>query len=406
MLRFLNIRNIVRAVDFNKSVTEPTRTKKGARVITLKAGMCLGCLAWMFSVPTYAARYSIEVLPDPITEASGINARGDIVGGNFVFEQRTHAVSTLSCSGTGCSVLGATAINDLGVIAGAVVDPNVGPEAAIWKSASELPTLLSPGLQTAAAAISDLGDVAGNSNNGHEDNAADLWTAPSYPEIPLGTLVTCEFCVFDPSSTAAAVNNRRRVVGSADFGYITTSDPFGPSVSGVHAFMWSDGHMTDLAATSSDPSINFDFASSVNDLDEVVGSFSAADGVTTALLDRNGVVKSLGSLDNQPTSNSQANSINDHGEIVGWSDLHPAAGQPSVPRAFVYRGGRMSNLMSELDADDAAAKTAVLTNAAAINCDGWIVANGFDSVTGANHAYLLKPKDQERRLECMILRLL
>jgi probable HAF family extracellular repeat protein len=406
MLRFLNIRNIVRAVDFNKSVTEPTRTKKGARVITLKAGMCLGCLAWMFSVPTYAARYSIEVLPDPITEASGINARGDIVGGNFVFEQRTHAVSTLSCSGTGCSVLGATAINDLGVIAGAVVDPNVGPEAAIWKSASELPTLLSPGLQTEAAAISDLGDVAGNSNNGHEDNAADLWTAPSYPEIPLGTLVTCEFCVFDPSSTAAAVNNRRRVVGSADFGYITTSDPFGPSVSGVHAFMWSDGHMTDLAATSSDPSINFDFASSVNDLDEVVGSFSAADGVTTALLDRNGVVKSLGSLDNQPTSNSQANSINDHGEIVGWSDLHPAAGQPSVPRAFVYRGGRMSNLMSELDADDAAAKTAVLTNAAAINCDGWIVANGFDSVTGANHAYLLKPKDQERRLECMILRLL
>jgi probable HAF family extracellular repeat protein len=144
----------------------------------------------------------------------------------------------------------------------------------------------------------------------------------------------------------------------------------------------------------------------VNDLDEVVGSFSAADGVTTALLDRNGVVKSLGNLDNQPTSNSQANSINDHGEIVGWSDLHPAAGQPSVPRAFVYRSGRMANLMSELDANDAAAKTAVLTNAVAINCDGWIVANGVDSVTGANHAYLLKPKDQERRLECVILKLL
>jgi len=375
-------------------------------VITLKAGVCLGCLAWMISVPTYAARYSIEVLPDPITAASGINARGDIVGDNFVFEHRTHTVTTLSCSGTGCSVLGAAAINDLGVIAGSVVDPNVGPEAVIWKSASDLPTLLSPGLQTEAAAISDFGDVAGNSNNGHEDNAADLWTAPGYPEIPLGTLVTCQFCVFDPSGTATAVNNRRRVVGYADFATATASNPYVATTSGVHAFMWSDGHMTDLAATSSDPSINFDFASSVNDLDEVVGSFSAADGVTTALLDRNGVVKSLGSLDNQPTSNSQANSINDHGEIVGWSDLHPAAGQPSVPRAFVYRSGRMSNLMSELDASDAAAKTAVLTNAAAINCDGWIVANGFDSVTGASHAYLLKPKDQERRLECVILRLL
>ena len=63
-------------------------------------------------------------------------------------------------------------------------------------------------------------------------------------------------------------------------------------------------------------------------------------------------------------------------------------------------------VVAELDANEPAAKTAVLTNAAAINCDGWIVANGFDSVTGANHAYLLKPQDQERRLECVLLRLL
>jgi probable HAF family extracellular repeat protein len=196
------------------------------------------------------------------------------------------------------------------------------------------------------------------------------------------------------------------VVGYSDFGFTTTSDPFGPSVTGVHAFLWSDGHMTDLAATSTDPSIDFDFASSVNDLDDVVGSFSGTDGVTTALSYRDGVIKPLGSLDNQPTSNSQANSINDHGEIVGWSDLHPAAGQASVPRAFVYRRGRMTNLMSDLDPADPAGQTAVLTNAVAINCDGWIVANGFDSVTGAEHAYLLKPQEQPRRLECVILKLL
>ena len=171
--------------------------------------------------------------------------------------------------------MGRSAINDLGVIAGTIVDPAVGLEAVIWKSPSEAPTLLSPGNQTMADALSDLGDVAGNNNNGHEDNAADIWTAPKHPQVPLGTLVTCEVCVFAPSSTALSVNNRRRVVGYGDFGYTTTSDPFGPSVSGVHAFMWSDGHMTDLAMTSSDPSINFDFASSVNDLDEVVGSFSS-----------------------------------------------------------------------------------------------------------------------------------
>jgi probable HAF family extracellular repeat protein len=375
-------------------------------VSTLKIGVCLGCLAWTLSVPSYAARYSIEVLPDPITTAAGINARGDIVGANFVYEHRSHTVTALSCAGTGCSVLGAAAINDLGVIVGSVVDPAVGPEAAIWNSPHELPTLLSPGLQTEADAVSDIGDVAGNNNNGHEDNAGDLWTAPKHPEIALGTLVTCEVCVFAPSSTAMAVNNRRHVVGYSDFGYTTTSDPNGPSVTGVHAFLWSDGHMSDLAATSTDPSIDFDFASSVNDLDEVVGSFSAADGVTTALSYRAGLIKPLGSLDNQPTSSSQANSINDRGEIVGWSDLHAAAGESSAPRAFVYRKGQMANLMSELDPAEPAGQTAVLTNAVAINCDGWIVANGFDAVTGADHAYLLKPEQQPPRIECVILKLL
>lgn len=373
---------------------------------TLKVGVCLGCLAGMFCVPSYAARYSIEVLPNPITTASGINARGDVVGDNAVYEERSHKVTTLSCSGTGCSVLGASAINDVGVIAGTVVDPIVGPEAAIWKSPSGLPTVLSPGSQTEAGALSDLGDVAGTNNNGHQESAADLWTAPKYPQISLGTLVTCAVCVFAPSSTAVAVNNRRHVVGYSDFGYATTSDPFGPTVTGVHAFMWSDGHMTDLATASIDASIDFDFASSVNDLDEVVGSFSATDGVTTALFYRDRVIKPLGSLDHQPTSNSQANSINDRGEIVGWSDLHPAAGRPSVPRAFVYRKGQMTNLMSQLDPADPAAPTAVLTNAVAINCDGWIVANGFDAVTGASHAYLLKPQQQPPRLECVILKVL
>jgi probable HAF family extracellular repeat protein len=375
-------------------------------VNTLKVGVCLAGFAWTFAVPAYGAQYSLEVLPAPFTEASAINAKGDIVGDSFFYEQRNHTVTTLSCSGTGCDVFGANGINDLGVIAGTIVDPSVGLEAVIWKSPAELPTLLSPGNQTMADALSDLGDVVGNNNNGHEDNAADIWTAPKHPQIPLGTLVTCEVCVFAPSSTALSVNNRRVVVGFSDFGFTTTSDPFGPSVSGVHAFMWRDGHITDLATTSSDPSVNFDFASSVNDLDEVVGSLSTADGITEALCDRNGVIKPLGSLDNQPTSNSQANSINDYGEIVGWSDLHTATGQPAVPRAFVYRKGQMTNLMSELDTANTAAKTAVLTNAVAINCDGWIVANGFDSVTGDNHAYLLKPQHQQPRLECVILKLL
>ena len=68
---------------------------------TLNMGVCLGCLAWTIAAPCHAARYSIEVLPDPITTAAGINTRGDIVGDNFVYEHRSHTVTTLSCSSTG-----------------------------------------------------------------------------------------------------------------------------------------------------------------------------------------------------------------------------------------------------------------------------------------------------------------
>ena len=74
---------------------------------TLKIGVCLAGFATTISVAAHAAQYSIETLPDPITEAAAINARGDIVGDSFVYEHRTHTVTTLPCSGTGCNVYGA-----------------------------------------------------------------------------------------------------------------------------------------------------------------------------------------------------------------------------------------------------------------------------------------------------------
>ena len=135
-------------------------------------------------------------------------------------------------------------------------------------------------------------------------------------------------------------------------------------------------------------------------MDEVVGSFSAG-GDGHGPYPTGTVSSSRWAASTNPAHIQQPGELDpsDRGEIVGWSDLHAAAGQTSVPRAFVYRSGQMANLMAELDPADAAGQTAVLTNAVAINCDGWIVANGVDAVTGANHAYLLKPEQQPPRIE-------
>ena len=63
----------------------------------------------------------------------------------------------------------------------------------------------------------------------------------------------------------------------------------------------------------------------------------------------------------------------------------------------------MSNLTLLIGRHSPLRGKVVLTEAVAINCDGWIAANGYDVATRAVHAYLLTPREAHRR-ECSLPR--
>jgi probable HAF family extracellular repeat protein len=79
---------------------------------------------------------------------------------------------------------------------------------------------------------------------------------------------------------------------------------------------------------------------------------------------------------------SSAASINDRGEIVGWSQSF------TVMRAVIYVNGQIYDLNALIDPTSPLAAFVHLDEAVAINSRGWIAANGTDS-RGDQHAYLL-----------------
>src|SRR5262249_43875148 len=118
-----------------------------------------------------------------------------------------------------------------------------------------------------------------------------------------------------------------------------------------------------------------------------------------AVLYRGGGITYLGTLRSDDNANygSSALAINDYGEIVGWSDLGSSVDQ----RAFISNGVGMSDLTSLINPRNRLAGKVVLTHANAINCNGWIVADGYEVATNKPHGYLLKPQPQPVRADCL-----
>ncbi len=82
-------------------------------------------------------------------------------------------------------------------------------------------------------------------------------------------------------------------------------------------------------------------------------------------------------------SESQANGINDGGQVVGW-----AYADDGTNRAFLYNNGKMTDLNTLIDL----ASGWTLTWANAINDNGQIVGWGTDlNGTGQYDAFLLTP---------------
>src|SRR5689334_1982724 len=212
--------------------------------------------ALLVSVAAGAAQPSFDSVEIPSlagsqgnVSATGINDSGDIVGmsqyppgssnasGPFVYFHSNGSELALN----GFAVGG---IDDVERIAGEAVDPSSGPQAVVWSQDGGVQILPSTAFAMATA-ISNDGDVAGNVDNGHADNAAVVWSSrPSLHMTALGTLWADPMLPDYATSTAAAINGVSHITGSSTAGRGT--DPNSAVFFGVHAFLYKAGNMTDL----------------------------------------------------------------------------------------------------------------------------------------------------------------
>ena len=339
----------------------------------------------------------------------GINSQGDIAGvfgpeccGGTPFVYFHASGSDVVFSGSN-----ATGLNDSDQVAGAVIDQNSQPQAALWSNSGVVQALPADDISMAAAVSND-GDVVGAVANGG-GSLAVLWNSqPTVQLTSLGVLWTNPVLPEADSSAAQAVNNASHVTGWSDAGQGTTPDTAQPF--GTHAFLFRNGTLLDLGALAlTSNGSDFSEGNGINNLDAVVGDSQTAIpavnsrgqacadcGVAShAFLWQAGTIQDLGTLGGVAGLDSRADAINDSGEIVGWSDTLVKG--KSTQLAFLYSGGQMLNLRSLVTGLDPNVR---LTEAVGINCQGWIVANGFNIKTPTVSQIYLLIRNGAPRQQC------
>lgn len=279
--------------------------------------------------------------------AQSINDQGQVVGfmghrGDpnreaFIYEQgEMKALGTL-----GGTFSEAHSINNLGQAVGLSQNSSGGVEAFIYENGimKGLGTL--DGLVTGkshAKEINDLGQIVGNST----DEDLNFAITPFIYENGLMKRLD--------TGVVESINNNGQIAG--------------------WGFIYENGIKKSLGMLNGESVTPF----SINNLGQVVGFGTAGIGSTQAFIYDNGTIKGLGSL--LGSNNAQAESINDLGQIVGYSG-----------EAFIYENGKMLPLFDLVKFNNEGWSS--LQFAMDINNKGQIVGNG--RFNGSTRAFLLTP---------------
>ena len=316
---------------------------------------------------------------------SGINANGDIAG--TLYQEISGSRARYRQHSTGASVelppflasldtleSAAAAINDYGKIVGFAISPQSFAGVPVAWYASGGMEEIGPypnGRALTAVGVANTGQAVGTAviNDVGYAQRAVLYRWSTHSMTNLGQLG-------GKLSAATAISGRGSFI--TGWSRLASGDD--------HAFIWQTWPMKDLGTLGGKMSQ----ATGVNESGEVVGYSTTASGAQHAFVYRRGKLFDLGDLAPRPDWSVRANGINDRGEIVGYATAD-VAGNPTQ-RAFLYTEGQMYNLTFQVAVSDPLRPYVRLQSARAINCNGWIVATGYDTrdtPISWNRTYLL-----------------
>jgi probable HAF family extracellular repeat protein len=198
--------------------------------------------------------------------------------------------------------------------------------------------------QLGASGINDSGQIAGTCGPNPGTHAC-LDSNGKITQLPDPSNFTAINC------NGSAINNNGQIIGGCD-----------DTSSNLHAVLWQNGTATDLG-TFGGPQAS---AAAINNLGQVAGWAQTSTDADHGFLYSNGKMTDLG-------NNFFPAAINDNGVIVGGNQI--------------YSGGTLQNLNNLIPAGS----PYQINYATAINNNGQIVANAYDTATYQTHALLLNP---------------